>query len=66
MLICKISNSIDKNITINKNLETSKKDKTSHGIGLKNVKNVIKKYDGELSINYTESTFIASFILLGV
>lgn len=66
MLICKISNSIDKNITINKNLETSKKDKTSHGIGLKNVKNAIKKYDGELSINYTESTFIASFILLGV
>lgn len=66
MLICKISNSIDKNIKINKNLETSKEDRSSHGIGLKNVKNAIKKYNGELSINYTEFTFTVSFILLEV
>lgn len=66
MLTCKISNSIDENVHINKSFETTKKDKSSHGIGLGNVKSSIEKYNGELSIDYTDSTFIVSFILLEV
>lgn len=66
MLMCKISNSIDDNVHINKTFETTKKDKSSHGIGLKNVKTTIEKYNGELSINYDSSIFTVSFILLGV
>lgn len=66
MLICKIINSIDENVHINKTFATTKKDKSCHGIGLKNVTNAIKKYNGELSIDYTNFTFIVSFILLEV
>ncbi|MGG7142940.1 sensor histidine kinase [Clostridium nigeriense] len=66
MLICKISNSIDKNVKINKDFRTTKKDSYFHGIGLKNVKNTINKYEGELSITYDNFTFVTSFILFGV
>lgn len=66
MLICKISNSIDNNIKINKDFKTTKSNSLDHGIGFKNIKNSINKYNGELSINYTDSIFEVSFILFGV
>lgn len=66
MLICKISNSIDENVKINKDFSTTKNDSYFHGIGLKNVENAINKYEGELSINYDKFNFITSFILFGV
>jgi len=66
MLACKITNSIDKNLQINKDFRTTKHDSYSHGIGLKNVKNAINKYEGELSITYDEFAFVTSFILFGV
>lgn len=66
MLICKIANSIDENIKINKDFKTTKKDNSSHGIGLKNIKNAIHNYNGELSINYDKHNFIVSFILFDV
>lgn len=66
MLICKISNSIDNNIKINKDFKTTKSNSLDHGIGLKNIKNSINKYNGELSISYTDSLFEISFILFNV
>lgn len=66
ILICKIINSIDENVIINKNFKTSKKDTHSHGIGLKNINTAIQKYDGELFINYDDFTFTVSFTLFNV
>lgn len=42
---------------------TSKKDKSFHGIGLKNVKNIVNKYLGELVIEEVENKFIVKIIL---
>lgn len=66
ILICKITNSIDENVIINKNFKTSKNDKNSHGIGLKNIQNTIKKYNGDLIINHNETTFTIAFTLFNV
>lgn len=66
ILICKIINSIDENVLINKNFKTTKKDTYSHGIGLKNINTTIQKYNGELFINYDNLTFTVSFTLFNV
>lgn len=34
------------------NLQTTKKDKSRHGIGLKSIRQIIKKYDGNMEMNY--------------
>lgn len=48
-----ISNSCDKNpIKTNKYFETSKKDKKSHGFGLKIINKIIKKYNGNFEYSY--------------
>lgn len=36
---------------------TSKKDKSIHGIGIDNVRSCVKKYDGDMKIDYDESSF---------
>lgn len=40
-------------------LKTTKKDKKNHGIGLGNIKKVIKKYNGALSFQYENGIFTA-------
>ncbi|MPM90579.1 hypothetical protein SDC9_137700 [bioreactor metagenome] len=47
----------------NNNLITTKKDKFIHGIGLRNVKNVVKKYLGEVVIEYSEEKFILKIMI---
>lgn len=47
----------------NENLETTKKNKNAHGYGLKNVKEIVEKYQGNLQIKQTEGKFIVSIIL---
>ncbi|MCR8745639.1 sensor histidine kinase [Romboutsia lituseburensis] len=47
----------------NNNLITTKKDKFIHGIGLKNVKNVVKKYLGEVVIEHSEEKFILKIMI---
>jgi len=42
---------------------TSKKDKEHHGYGLKNVRNTVKKYDGDISLSYDDNVF-ESVVLL--
>lgn len=48
---------------LNENLETTKKNKNAHGYGLKNVKEIVEKYQGNLQIKKTEGKFIVSIIL---
>ena len=50
-------------IYLNENLETTKKNKNAHGYGLKNVKEIVEKYQGNLQIKKTEGKFIVSIIL---
>ena len=41
----------------NGNFETDKSDRLSHGIGLRNVRQIVRKYEGEMDVSYTEDTF---------
>ena len=46
----------------NNHIDTSKNDKKLHGIGMKSIKRVIKKYDGNLNMSYDEKTKLFSII----
>lgn len=59
-----ITNSISNSVlTDNKDLMTSKADKELHGIGIKSVKAVVKKYDGMINF-YEENGEFCCHILL--
>lgn len=47
----------------NGQLQTTKKDKDNHGIGLRSVEAVIKKYNGIMNIDYDNSNFCVSILL---
>jgi len=55
-----IASSVLKN---NEQLATSKPDKAEHGIGLKSVKSIMKKYDGFWNFEETENEFKVSIFL---
>lgn len=42
---------------------TTKQDKSCHGIGLKNIRYAVEKYEGELKIDYTETEFNLTIIV---
>ena len=44
-------------------LLTRKSNERRHGMGLRNVQTIIKKYDGDMKITYTPATFKVSIIL---
>ena len=44
---------------VNNKIKTSKSDKKNHGIGLKNVENVAKKYSGNMLLSFENNEFIA-------
>lgn len=44
-------------------LNTLKSDKVNHGFGLKNVKAIVKKYDGKLDLEYCEGVFTSAVYL---
>ncbi|MEG1963354.1 MAG: ATP-binding protein [Clostridia bacterium] len=44
-------------------LETTKKDKLNHGYGLKNVKTLVKKYNGEIKYGKNGEKFVVNVIL---
>lgn len=68
MLCSEIRNRMVGSIQIQEDqrIETSKQEKHLHGIGLKNIQNCVKKYDGEVKIITKDHSFILSFILCGV
>ena len=41
---------------------TNKKDKFMHGIGLKNIKDTVYKYNGEIKIEFDDDKFVIKFI----
>ncbi len=45
------------------NIVTRKKDKNHHGIGLKNVKEVVGRYDGDFQITHDDHVFKVSILL---
>ncbi len=44
-------------IVKNRRYLTTKKDKGEHGLGLENVKNALKKYNGCINLSHTEQVF---------
>ena len=46
-------------------LETTKEDKTNHGIGLKNVRQIVEKYHGDLAFQY-ENNFMETDVMMYV
>lgn len=59
-----VKNSIEKSVLENNNnLETSKKNKTMHGIGIKSVKAIVKKYDGMLQFYEEQNEFCCHILL---
>ena len=59
----KIENSKINEINIkNNNFITNKKDKFMHGIGLKNIKDTVYKYNGEIKIEFDDDKFVIKFI----
>ena len=63
-LFINIKNSYSENINMKSgNFITSKKDKINHGIGIENIKKSVKKYDGDIKIDYTEDEFQVSIII---
>ncbi|MBP3475153.1 MAG: GHKL domain-containing protein [Lachnospiraceae bacterium] len=44
-------------------LQSIKRDKKNHGIGLFNIKNIVNKYDGEICINCSESVYKTDIVL---
>nr|MCR5665582.1 ATP-binding protein [Eubacterium sp.] len=60
-----MENSYDGKLLTDSNGEivTSKKDNRNHGFGLRNMKEIIKKYDGKYKMNIKEQRFCTEVIL---
>lgn len=59
----KLSNTYDGQIiSNNKKLVTTKDSESIHGFGLSNVKDSLKKYDGQMKIDYTTTEFTVSLL----
>lgn len=62
--IIKLVNSKKNKIKSTKNgIETSKRDKYMHGIGLASIKRTVNKYGGDVIINYSEKEFILKVMI---
>jgi len=62
-----IRNSISKRVEIDVETgfpETTKKDKSSHGFGLVNIRKVAQKYYGDIDISQDEESFTLMIMLL--
>lgn len=59
----KIENSKVNDINIkHNNFITNKKDKSMHGIGLKNIKDTVHKYNGDIKIDFDDDKFLLKII----
>lgn len=64
--IISVKNHISSSVlTDNKDLKTSKPDSVFHGLGLKTVNSIVKKYNGILDISEEDYTFIVN-IMIGI
>ena len=44
-------------------LQTTKRDKESHGIGIESVRNTVDKYNGTVQRNFVDNIFSVSVVL---
>ena len=64
-IIIEINNSTYGNVLKNnKNLSTTKKEKKTHGYGIKNIRDVVEKYQGQLSYHMPSDKFIKCEVIL--
>lgn len=63
-IICE--NTFDGKIILNDSKILSRKGGTNHGYGLKNIRRIVKKYDGMIDVSYTESTFKVTILIPAV
>lgn len=62
--VLKSENSKSNKINIkDKKVITDKKDKFLHGLGIKSIKQSVKKYNGEVVIDYTDDKFILNILI---
>ncbi len=55
-LVISITNSVKSKVKIlHNNIVSSKKEQGVHGVGLKSIKRVVNKYNGEITMNFSES-----------
>lgn len=64
ILFIHMENSFNGNVRKEKGeILTTKQDKQNHGLGLKSIKRVLEKYDGDIIIDYNEEVFITDVML---
>lgn len=64
VLIIRIRNSFDGIIEKKgESLQSRKKEKQKHGIGMENIKEIVDKYDGKIDIDYTNDMFKVDIVL---
>lgn len=67
ILQTRISNTAAEKPTMSgKSLISTKNDPHNHGIGLKNIQAIVKKYNGVIETRYEDGIFTLSFLLFGV
>lgn len=67
ILQTRISNTVvEKPLMSQKQLLTTKSDPKNHGLGLKNIQTVVRKYNGVLETSYEDGIFTLSFLLFDV
>ena len=62
--ICVCNSIKDTVLDINENLETTKKNKELHGIGIKSIKSIVEKYDGMIQFFEENQEFCCHILLL--
>lgn len=62
-LFIKVENSTDKTADMLDNLATSKKDKESHGVGMKIIREIVEKYKGEYLVDIQDGIFVTTIKL---
>lgn len=59
-----ITNPVSEKVNISNNyIATTKENKTLHGFGLYSLHSVVKKYDGKIELESTDTTFTANIDL---
>lgn len=55
LLSISVTNSVNRKVTVlNNHIISSKKSQNIHGVGLKSIKRVVNKYDGEINMNFNQ------------
>ena len=62
-VLIKVSNSVKENIDTHGGLITTKKDTNMHGIGMRSMQSIVRKYSGNMSWKCVDKQFILSIVL---